>query len=486
MSGDVDTSECECFEHHPSGMVLLAPETGDITAVNDRAERLFDRSAAALRGERLCRHAVGETADAVRETLAAADDEADGGEVYDVEFAVDAGGARRWVEMRLRRGDVDGDAVDVATVTDVTERTGRRRALRRRQETYASLVNETHDSLLVVREGVCQFANRSFLDLTGHDRTDVVGHAFSEFVAPTDRDRVTERYRRRVAGEEVPRRYEIDVLTAGGDQRRVELDVSRIRYHGEDATLAAGRDVTERTAYKERLERTTRQREFLNKLFRHDVRNDLMVVEHYTSYLHEQVTGRVRDFASVANETTDNVLELVDNLDDIEDVLTDDGTVDVECVRLDRHLRRQVETRRTQYADATIAIDGDVPAVRVWANDLLGSVFRNLLNNAVQHNDGDPAVVVRARERDSEVVVEIADDGPGLSDAEVDRLVADDPDLLTGAGGSVGLYLVSLLVERYGGSVAVRDNDPQGTVVELELRAATADPPGDVDASASE
>jgi signal transduction histidine kinase len=108
----------------------------------------------------------------------------------------------------------------------------------------------------------------------------------------------------------------------------------------------------------------------------------------------------------------------------------------------------------------------------VLADDLLHSVFRNLLVNAVTHNDtAEPRVEVSATTDDGQAVVAIADDGPGIPDerkaAVFEKEVTDASD-----AGGVGLYLVRTLVERYGGRVRIEDNEPRGSVVRLEFETA--------------
>jgi len=104
---------------------------------------------------------------------------------------------------------------------------------------------------------------------------------------------------------------------------------------------------------------------------------------------------------------------------------------------------------------------------------MLASVFRNLLNNAVQHNDTDaPEVTVTREETDDRIRVRVADNGPGVPDAEKDEIFGKGEKGLDSAGSGIGLYLVSVLTRQFGGDVWVEDNEPRGAVfVERALRA---------------
>lgn len=122
------------------------------------------------------------------------------------------------------------------------------------------------------------------------------------------------------------------------------------------------------------------------------------------------------------------------------------------------------------HSAASITVDGRLPDSAVIADDMLPSVFRNLLQNAIQHNDKEvPAVVVTASERDETVVVSVADNGPGVAEEMRDEMFGKGEKGLASDGTGIGLYLVETLVDGYGGTVWVEDNDPEGAVFNVEL-----------------
>jgi signal transduction histidine kinase len=130
----------------------------------------------------------------------------------------------------------------------------------------------------------------------------------------------------------------------------------------------------------------------------------------------------------------------------------------------------QLEEVRAVHSHASITVDGRLPDSTVVADEMLPSVFRNLLKNAIQHNDKEvPEVVVTASERDETVVVSIADNGPGIPDEMQGEMFAKGEKGLKSDGTGIGLYLVETLVDGYGGTVWVEDNDPEGAVFNVEL-----------------
>jgi signal transduction histidine kinase len=133
---------------------------------------------------------------------------------------------------------------------------------------------------------------------------------------------------------------------------------------------------------------------------------------------------------------------------------------------------------RSAYPEATVATD--VPdGVSALADETLKNVVGNLLRNAIEHNDTDsPTVEVSVTESADAVTLRVADDGPGIPDDKKDVVFRRGNRGLKEAdiGSGFGLFFVDALVDGYGGSVTVEDNEPRGAVFAVTLRKPDADP----------
>jgi signal transduction histidine kinase len=148
---------------------------------------------------------------------------------------------------------------------------------------------------------------------------------------------------------------------------------------------------------------------------------------------------------------------------------------DPEPVGLRAVLEAEIDGVRSNYSEAALTVDGTIPDVRVRADELLESVFRNLLSNAIQHNDTQvPEVTVSVSITDDTAEIRIADNGPGIPDDRKETVFGKGEKGLDSDGTGIGLYLVNTLVEQYGGAVRIDDATPRGTVVTVELRTASS------------
>ncbi len=107
---------------------------------------------------------------------------------------------------------------------------------------------------------------------------------------------------------------------------------------------------------------------------------------------------------------------------------------------------------------------------------LMVQVIINIVNNAIKYTPDGSHITVSARRSGPQVIVEIADDGPGISDEAKKKLFDmfytannDRGDGRRGLG--LGLSLCKSIITAHGEKIEVADNTPQGTVFRFTLRA---------------
>jgi len=409
--------------------------------------------------------------ESIDDALAAFERTVDGEAVEGLELEfVDATGERVVVAVNATPIRDDGGVSGVQGVgRDVTGRKQRERELRRKTRAMdearvgISMADAEGDLPLV-------YANEGFERVTGYDAAEILGRN-CRFLqgAATDQSAVDELGDAVAAGE--PASVELLNYRADDSPFWNQVRLSPIEGPGGDLTHYLGfqTDVTER-------KRTEQLVRLLNRVLRHNLRNDLNVLLGVGTHLQSGLTAE------------DDVSDLGDRIERTATRLV--GTSE-QARELERYARREREPQRLDPAALFDAATNDVPegvtvdaAVRtergICAGPELETALTELVENAVEH---DPAagtsVELEATDDGEWVELTVGDDGVGIDDMEAAAIDAGEETDLVHCSG-LGLWLVNWIVTRYGGSFGIRERDDgAGSVASIRLPAIDDDTPVD-------
>ena len=107
-------------------------------------------------------------------------------------------------------------------------------------------------------------------------------------------------------------------------------------------------------------------------------------------------------------------------------------------------------------------------------DERLRQIVDNLLANVRAHAGPDASVGVTLRSADGLVRIEIADDGPGLSEGQLEHVFerfyrADSSRTRESGGSGLGLSIVAAVTEAHGGRVSAHAAPGGGSTFVIEL-----------------
>ncbi|MFO7833674.1 MAG: ATP-binding protein [Halohasta sp.] len=257
--------------------------------------------------------------------------------------------------------------------------------------------------------------------------------------------------------------FECHVLA---DEKRAERWLLHRSKPIRSGALSGGRiehytDITELKTSQRRLEAQRDDLEVLNQVVRHDIRNDLQLVSAYADMLEPHVDAAGEAHRERIADSAANAIELTESARDLAEIMLS-RQAETTPIAIGEVLDTQIAEVSELNPAATVRTEGSVPEVEVLANALLGSVIRNLLTNAIQHNRREePTVTVSVTDDDQTVTIRVADDGPGIPDRQKQQLFGKGQKGLDSGGTGIGLYLVETLVDSYDGAVWIEDRDDQ-------------------------
>jgi signal transduction histidine kinase/CheY-like chemotaxis protein len=225
--------------------------------------------------------------------------------------------------------------------------------------------------------------------------------------------------------------------------------------------------------------------EFL-ALLGHELRTPVTTVVATVDLLRaQQLPQQARELVDHVFHSAQSLKALADDLLDLARLET--GRLEVKrepvCVRdvLEGIVEPLQQVARSKAILLLAAPAPDLPAVVLGDVDRLRQVLTAVVGNAVKFTTDGEVVVTAARDGDDRYVLTVSDTGPGIPDANQNRIFAPFVQVDSSAarrheGAGLGLALAARLVERMSGTIAVRSGPGEGThfLIRLPLTAAPA------------
>ncbi|EMA39663.1 PAS domain-containing sensor histidine kinase [Halobiforma nitratireducens] len=369
------------------------------------------------------------------------------------------------VLVSLREHRYDDRRLFTGLFRDISERKSRRRR-------FEAVFNNTYQFTgLAEPDGTLIEANETALSFGGIDREDVVGQSLWD--APwfdlNDETRRTVRtgVERAAEGEFVR-----DELRIQGDERVAIIDFSLRPITDDDGgvqlLIPEGRDITN-------LKMRERHLQVLHRLLRHNLRNDLNVINGFAETLVAELESLDRDdglderfveYAAEIEETTGDLIEMNERAKQLADATigTDTPLAPVPLAAVVDEVVAALEDRYPE-SELTVCVGTPSgtppsPAVvgsgtfepQVTADERLETVFEEVVENAVVHAaEPEPSVEIRLYPAGEYAAVRVTDTGPGIPESERVGVFDDGSATQIDHGTGLGLWLAGLIVDDYGG-----------------------------------
>jgi PAS domain S-box-containing protein len=471
----------------PVMITLYEPDTR-VLRLNPEFERVTGYTAAEAAGASLMERCYPEAAE--RERVRRFMDSCSGGWM-DVTMRRRDGGEveTSWANIRLSGG------MRVGIGLDVTERRRADAALRDSEARYRDLFENANDVIYTLDlQGRITSVNRRAEETFGYTREECVGRSAADLVPPEHHATMREALRRKLAGEESPTVYEIELIRKDG--ARVPLEVSSRLILREGVPVGVqgiARDVSERRRVEAALREADRRKDEFLAMLAHELRNPLAPIRNAAAVLRlrapsEQHLAQARD---VIERQAAHMARLVDDLLDVSRITR--GKILLRKKRLDlvELVRCAAEDHRALLAATGLALAVELCPGPLWVegdSTRLAQVVGNLLHNANKFTDpGGRVQVALGAGGEGEAVLVVRDTGIGMDEGMLARLFepfsqADGGLDRTRGGLGLGLALVKGLVELHGGAVAAASGGPgRGSALTVRLplcREGPASPPG--------
>lgn len=220
--------------------------------------------------------------------------------------------------------------------------------------------------------------------------------------------------------------------------------------------------------YQGRLEHLQAERSVLHRVFRHNLRQELNLIDGHSMLIREEdKSGHFTDQCDVIEKAADRTEQYIEMTRQFERMLH--SPAEFRSVDLVSMVANADEVNRLRESD-DVELHLDLPeAAKVTGHSHVKPAFIEILENAVNHNHTTPKrveVIVRAGP-EGIVELSVSDNGPGVPKIERQTIERMEDLPLTHSGG-LGLWFAKLACTVAGGDLLIRDNEMGGAEVVLQ------------------
>lgn len=220
--------------------------------------------------------------------------------------------------------------------------------------------------------------------------------------------------------------------------------------------LVTFRDVTR---LKGRERDLTFLKEVLTRILRHNLRNELTVIQGNAQTIADVASQPGPELATEMLESCTSLMETSEKARAIQSAIEADEQVPFHLPKLVTDVVTNYENR----ADTSV----DVPDITVLANPSLPEAVGEIVENCVVHTESTPTITITCERDGPWATLVIADDGPGIPDRELDIFEQRGESRLVHGTGA-GLWLVYTVIQESDGDL-VYDTSGEGTTVRMQL-----------------
>ncbi|MCX8486167.1 MAG: ATP-binding protein, partial [Crocinitomicaceae bacterium] len=205
----------------------------------------------------------------------------------------------------------------------------------------------------------------------------------------------------------------------------------------------------------------------------HEIKNPLTPMKLSIQHLLRSYDPKNEEGEKQLNRVLHSIIEQIDGLARIANEFSDFAKMPEPIFQRENMVEMIEKVVHLYENEGQIAFQFDKPSHAVFVNvdrNLLTQVMVNLLQNAQQALSGIDQGKIRGTISvvDHQCLVEVIDNGCGISSEEVDRIFT--PHFTTKSSGSgIGLSLVKQIVEKHGGMISFESKENEGTTFRLAL-----------------
>ncbi len=346
--------------------------------------------------------------------------------------------------------------------SDITQRIKAEIALQESEDKFRSLSTTAQDAIIMVdNKGEISYWNKAANKMFKYKKDEVLGEKIHELIIPSkfknDAKNGFAMFKNTGKGNFVGKTNEMIGKRRDGTEFPIEISISKLKLEGKWNSTAIIRDISKRKKAEDDLKKSHERLAILNKIIRHDLSNDFMVIK---SAINLYKRSSEKTMIEEMETRVTRSLKTIDNYRKYEQFINSNADL------LEIEISEYILSCIKGYPKLNFTMKGKCI---VFADDAISPIITNLISNSLKHGKATN-IDIEISTKEDMCVIKFADNGSGIPDKIKFKIFQEG--FFFGKSGhtGIGLHIVKKTVERYGGYVFAENNKPKGTIIVIGLR----------------
>ena len=369
-------------------------------------------------------------------------------------------------------------------VSDISELKETQSALHDSEEKYRSIVENSRESITILNDqSRIVYANPATSEIFGWSNEELLNSDFQKYIHKSSLSLVEDIYRKRLRGEEVPRKYAFKILRKDGEIRIVETISETFKdSKGNKITLARTVDVTEQKKLEEDRIELEKQRLKFIETTSHELRTPLTSLKGFIELLQlhgDELTLKKQSYIfGVLNKNLDKLARLIMEVSDLSKF---ERGMDLSICKENWNFHKFIQDEIVLYKNLLgeqfeYEIPDNIQSIDLlFDKERISQVIANIIDNAIKNsNDKLRKIILMVSRADTDSIsISIKDNGAGIAKEHLSTIFdqfVTIPTKYSVVGSGIGLFLCKLIVEKHGGTISAESEGlDEGSVFSLNL-----------------
>jgi PAS domain S-box-containing protein len=343
----------------------------------------------------------------------------------------------------------------IASIVDISEQRRDAELIKESEKKFREIFNNMQDAVMIHEpDGLFLEVNDLACQRFGYSREELLMMRPEDLDVPEAVGAIAAK--KRLLLEKGSAIFESVHVAKDGTRIPSEINAIIIDHNDRPAMLVVCRDITERKKADSRLERANEKLRILNSITRHDIINQLMILQGNVSLALASVDdpvvterlGRIERSAGIISSQ----LQFAKDYQEM-------GTASPLWQNVAQIIQEVPDVKEM----SELEVDSRLEGLQIYADPMLGKVFHNIMEDSVKYADRPLTVRIGFRFSGTSLVLVYEDVGSGIPAGEKERIF----EMGFGKGTGLGLHLSREILSIT--NIRIRENGVPGKGVRFEM-----------------